>query len=81
MEFDPIVKFLQGKTILVTGATGFMSKVFVEKILRLQPWGFQYLRAQDEESALQRLNDEVRCCIGHQYIWSSQCFELWKEMS
>ncbi|KAL4295661.1 hypothetical protein GQ457_12G027500 [Hibiscus cannabinus] len=62
MEFDPIVKFLQGKTILVTGATGFLSKVFVEKILRLQPKVnklYLLLRAQDEESALQRLNDEI----------------------
>ncbi|KAL4296391.1 hypothetical protein GQ457_12G027440 [Hibiscus cannabinus] len=62
MEVDSIAKFLQGKIILVTGATGFLSKVFVEKILRLQPKVnklYLLLRAQDEESALQRLNDEI----------------------
>ncbi|KAK8683354.1 hypothetical protein V6N13_039416 [Hibiscus sabdariffa] len=62
MEFDRIAKFVQGKTILVTGATGFLSKVFVEKILRLQPKVnklYLLLRAQDEESALQRLIDEI----------------------
>ncbi|KAG8483491.1 hypothetical protein CXB51_023148 [Gossypium anomalum] len=37
MELDNAVKFFQGKTILITGATGFLAKVFVEKILRLQP--------------------------------------------
>ncbi|KAL4297027.1 hypothetical protein GQ457_12G027460 [Hibiscus cannabinus] len=63
MEFDPIAKFLQGKTILVTRATGFLSKVFVEKILRLQPKVnklYLLLRAQDEESAIQRLNEEKK---------------------
>ncbi|KAK8638356.1 hypothetical protein V6N13_136787 [Hibiscus sabdariffa] len=62
MEIDNVAKFLQGKTILVTGATGFLSKVFVENILRLQPKVnklYLLLRAQDQISAVQRLNDEL----------------------
>ncbi|KAL3687061.1 hypothetical protein R1sor_013370 [Riccia sorocarpa] len=32
-----IRKFLKDKSILITGATGFLGKVLVEKILRAQP--------------------------------------------
>ncbi|WRX28778.1 Fatty acyl-coenzyme A reductase [Theobroma cacao] len=62
MELDNVVKFLQGKTILVTGATGFLAKVFVEKILRLQPNVnklYLLLRAADTNSATKRLNGEI----------------------
>uniref|UniRef100_A0A0D3EDE1 Fatty acyl-CoA reductase n=1 Tax=Brassica oleracea var. oleracea TaxID=109376 RepID=A0A0D3EDE1_BRAOL len=31
------VKFLENKTLLVTGASGFLAKVFVERVLSLQP--------------------------------------------
>ncbi|XP_057954781.1 fatty acyl-CoA reductase 3-like [Malania oleifera] len=37
MEQGSIVHFLENKTILITGATGFLAKIFVEKILRIQP--------------------------------------------
>ncbi|KAI4313479.1 hypothetical protein L6164_026458 [Bauhinia variegata] len=37
MELGSVTHFLKGKTILVTGATGFLGKIFVEKILRVQP--------------------------------------------
>ncbi|EOA23870.1 hypothetical protein CARUB_v10017087mg [Capsella rubella] len=56
------VQFLQDKTILVTGVPGFLAKVFVEKILRLQPKVkklFLLLRAPDNESAMQRFHSEV----------------------
>ncbi|KAM7496912.1 hypothetical protein LguiA_021326 [Lonicera macranthoides] len=62
MELGSIVNFLENKTILVTGATGFLAKIFVEKILRVQPNVkklYLLLRAQDSKSALQRLNTEV----------------------
>ncbi|KAE8691708.1 Alcohol-forming fatty acyl-CoA reductase [Hibiscus syriacus] len=62
MEMDNVAKFLQGKTIFVTGATGFLAKVLVEKILRLQPDVnklYLLLRASDEKSATQRLYNEI----------------------
>ncbi|KAE8674870.1 putative fatty acyl-CoA reductase 5 [Hibiscus syriacus] len=62
MEMDNVAKFLRGKTILITGATGFLAKVLLEKILRLQPNVkklYLLLRASDDKSATQRLHDEI----------------------
>ncbi|KAM7528095.1 hypothetical protein LguiB_031505 [Lonicera macranthoides] len=62
MEVVNIVSFLENKTILVTGATGFLAKVLVEKILRIQPNVTKLLlllRTTDTKSAPQRLHDEV----------------------
>lgn len=62
MEFGSILPFLEGKTILVTGATGFLAKIFVEKILRVQPNVkklYLLLRAKDSESATQRFRNEI----------------------
>ncbi|XP_010535677.1 PREDICTED: fatty acyl-CoA reductase 1-like [Tarenaya hassleriana] len=56
------VQFLHNKTILVTGASGFLAKVFVEKILRVQPNVkklYLLVRAPDKEAAMQRLRSEV----------------------
>ncbi|PON84334.1 Fatty acyl-CoA reductase [Trema orientale] len=62
MELESVLKFLENKTILVTGATGFLAKIFVEKILRVQPNVkklYLLLRAADAKSATQRMNNEV----------------------
>ncbi|CAI8592894.1 unnamed protein product [Vicia faba] len=62
MEFGSILHFLEGRTILVTGATGFLAKIFVEKILRVQPNVKKFyllLRANDSESAAQRFRTEI----------------------
>ncbi|OAY38186.1 probable fatty acyl-CoA reductase 4 [Manihot esculenta] len=62
MGRESIVGFLENKTILVTGATGYLAKVFVEKILRVQPKVkklYLLLRASDANSAIERLNKEV----------------------
>ncbi|KAJ0266578.1 Fatty acyl-CoA reductase 1 [Hirschfeldia incana] len=56
------VQFLGNKTILITGAPGFLAKVLVEKILRLQPnvkKMYLLLRASDDKAAMQRLRTEV----------------------
>uniref|UniRef100_A0A1J3HA35 Fatty acyl-CoA reductase n=1 Tax=Noccaea caerulescens TaxID=107243 RepID=A0A1J3HA35_NOCCA len=56
------VQFLGNKTILITGAPGFLAKVLVEKILRLQPnvkKMYLLLRASDNKAAMQRLRSEV----------------------
>ncbi|RDX58129.1 Fatty acyl-CoA reductase 3, partial [Mucuna pruriens] len=62
MELGSILHFLQDKTILVTGATGFLAKVLLEKILRVQPNVKQLyllLRAADAKSASHRLHNEI----------------------
>ncbi|KAG6763074.1 hypothetical protein POTOM_033606 [Populus tomentosa] len=62
MELGSILQFLDNKTILVTGATGYLAKIFVEKILRVQPNVKKFyllLRAADAKSATERLRDEV----------------------
>ncbi|XP_009631061.1 alcohol-forming fatty acyl-CoA reductase-like isoform X2 [Nicotiana tomentosiformis] len=62
MELTSVLKFLENRTILVTGATGFLAKIFVEKILRVQPNVkklYLLLRAKDNKAALQRFNTEA----------------------
>lgn len=57
-----ILKFLKGKNLLVTGATGFLAKVMVEKILRVQPdVGQLYLLIQPQKNvtAEDRLKNNV----------------------
>ncbi|RWW16766.1 hypothetical protein GW17_00019339 [Ensete ventricosum] len=57
-----IAGFLEGKQLLVTGATGFLAKVLVEKILRIAPdVGKIYvlIKADDKEAAVKRLEFEV----------------------
>ncbi|KAI5388818.1 hypothetical protein KIW84_074469 [Lathyrus oleraceus] len=54
--------FFKGKTVLVTGATGFLAKVFVEKILRIQPEIqklYLLLRASNSDMAAHRLQNEI----------------------
>ncbi|KAJ9188693.1 hypothetical protein P3X46_000063 [Hevea brasiliensis] len=62
MEFGSILQFLENKTIFVTGVTGFLAKIFVEKILRVQPNVkklYLLLRASDATSASHRFHNEV----------------------
>lgn len=57
-----IVDFMKGKNFLITGATGFVAKVLVEKILRMQPDTgklFLIIRADDPASALKRLRNQI----------------------
>ncbi|XP_039155580.1 fatty acyl-CoA reductase 3-like [Eucalyptus grandis] len=57
-----IVQFFENKTILVTGATGFLAKIFVEKMLRIQPnvkKMYVLIRAMDKQAATQRLHEEL----------------------
>ncbi|KAF7823251.1 fatty acyl-CoA reductase 3-like [Senna tora] len=62
MELESILHFLHDKTILVTGAAGFLAKIFVEKVLRVQPNVkklYLLVRASDPKSASLRLNNEI----------------------
>ncbi|KAL1345566.1 hypothetical protein AAHE18_08G126900 [Arachis hypogaea] len=59
---NSVEEHFKGKTILVTGATGFLAKIFVEKILRVQPnikRLYLVVRASNPHVALQRLHSEV----------------------
>ncbi|XP_015953171.1 alcohol-forming fatty acyl-CoA reductase-like [Arachis duranensis] len=62
MELGSIVQFLEDKSILLTGATGFLAKIFVEKILRVQPNVkklYLLLRTTDTKSTEHRLHHEI----------------------
>ncbi|XP_074578397.1 fatty acyl-CoA reductase 3-like isoform X2 [Curcuma longa] len=63
MDSTRILEFLKGKSILITGSTGFLAKIFVEKLLRVQPEVkrlFLLIRAADAMStAGQRLQNEI----------------------
>ncbi|KAL6649285.1 hypothetical protein ACP70R_013509 [Stipagrostis hirtigluma subsp. patula] len=57
-----VVEFLGGKNFLITGGTGFLAKVLIEKILRTNPdVGKIYvlIKAKDSKAALKRLQNEV----------------------
>ncbi|KAK4790297.1 hypothetical protein SAY86_017601 [Trapa natans] len=60
-----IMKFLMGKTYLVTGATGLLAKAFVEKILRVAPSTrkiFLLVKAKGEAEAMKRIKNEMVDC-------------------
>ncbi|RZC50407.1 hypothetical protein C5167_018830 [Papaver somniferum] len=62
MESNGMIQSFENKSILVTGSTGFLSKLFVEKLLRVQPNVKQlYLlfRPADASSPTQRLHKDV----------------------
>ncbi|KAL9247303.1 hypothetical protein vseg_020747 [Gypsophila vaccaria] len=62
MESSSIIKFLENKSILVTGGAGFLAKIFAEKVLRTQPnvkKVYLLLRADDNKAASLRLQNEI----------------------
>ncbi|TQD85719.1 hypothetical protein C1H46_028771 [Malus baccata] len=81
-----IVKFLRGKGFFITGATGFLAKVLIEKILRTAPDVgkiFLLIKAKNKEAAMERLkteiiNAELFKCLRQTYGKSYQSFMLSK---
>ncbi|EAZ07989.1 hypothetical protein OsI_30251 [Oryza sativa Indica Group] len=62
LDAERIIEYFKGKSILITGATGFLGKILVEKILRVQPDVkkiYLLVRAIDQASANQRVQSEV----------------------
>ncbi|KAI3832404.1 hypothetical protein MKW92_004633 [Papaver armeniacum] len=62
MELNGIARSLENKIIFITGSTGYLSKLFVEKLLRVQPnvkHLFLLLRPADAFSPAQRLHKDV----------------------
>ncbi len=58
-----LLHFLQGSSIFITGATGFLAKVLVEKVLRVQPdVGSIYLLIKPKQgsTAQQRLQQMLQ---------------------
>ncbi|GMN55961.1 hypothetical protein TIFTF001_025080 [Ficus carica] len=57
-----ILHFLRGKSFFITGATGFLAKVLIEKILRTVPDVgkiFLLIKAKNKEAAMGRLKNEI----------------------
>ncbi|KAL0321757.1 UNVERIFIED_CONTAM: Fatty acyl-CoA reductase 2 [Sesamum calycinum] len=56
-----ILNFFQGKNIFITGATGFLGKALVEKLLRSTAVGKIYvlIKAEDKAAAFDRLRTEI----------------------
>ncbi|KAH9602293.1 hypothetical protein KSS87_012971 [Heliosperma pusillum] len=57
-----IVKFLKGKVFFITGATGFLAKVLIEKLLRTEPCVgkiYVLIQAKSREAAQKRLKNEI----------------------
>ncbi|XP_010559060.1 PREDICTED: fatty acyl-CoA reductase 6, chloroplastic-like [Tarenaya hassleriana] len=53
---------MKGKSFFITGATGFLAKAFIEKLLRATPETgkiFLLMKADDQEAARKRLHDEI----------------------
>ncbi|XP_071912461.1 fatty acyl-CoA reductase 2, chloroplastic-like [Coffea arabica] len=81
-----ITNFLGGKTFLVTGATGFLGKVLVEKILRTAPDVHKIyilIKAKNKEVAIERVKNEIIEaelfeCLRQTYGKSYQAFMLSK---
>ncbi|OWM73674.1 hypothetical protein CDL15_Pgr026774 [Punica granatum] len=62
MKLESPLLFLEHRTILVTGAAGFLAKIFLEKVLRVQPDVkklYLLIRAEDDKLAKQRFQNEI----------------------
>jgi thioester reductase-like protein len=61
-----IVEFFKNKSIFITGATGFLGKVLIEKLLRSCPDVdkiFILIRHKKGSTPTQRLNELLNCKV------------------
>lgn len=61
-----VVEYYAGKNVLITGATGFMGKVLVEKLLRSCPEVkalYILVRPKAGQSMQQRVSDMMKCKV------------------
>lgn len=76
----PIQSFFCGKSALVTGASGFLGKVLVEKLLR-SCHGLDniycLIRSKDSESPQQRLEKVLEAPVWNEGIFT--CYDYVKE--
>ncbi|KAF3795301.1 Fatty acyl-CoA reductase 2 [Nymphaea thermarum] len=81
-----IVAFLRNKNMLITGTTGFLGKLLIEKILRSQPDVgklFLLIQGPNQEAVIERLkkeimNDELFKCLKRIHGSSYEAFMLSK---
>ena len=72
---DSIPAFYTDRALFITGATGFMGKVLVEKLLRSCPAVrklYLLVRPKKGQSPQQRVEDFLNCKVGHivlLYYW------------
>ncbi|XP_014858169.1 PREDICTED: fatty acyl-CoA reductase 1-like [Poecilia mexicana] len=72
-----IPEYYAGKSVLITGATGFMGKVLVEKLLRSCPDVkalYILVRPKAGQSMKQRVSDMMKCKVTE--LRSGQCCRL-----
>ena len=65
-----IAEYYAGKSVLITGATGFMGKVLVEKLLRSCPEVkalYILVRPKAGQSMQQRVSDMMKCKVRARY--------------
>merc|ERR1719312_1249550 len=70
---SPVTKFYSGKTVFITGATGFMGKVLVEKLLRATNVKKIYLLIRSKKGVSSQ--DRLRDLLG------SKIFDVLRESS
>lgn len=67
-----IPEYYDGKSVLITGATGFMGKVLLEKLLRSCPGvktAYVLVRSKAGQAPRQRIADMVNCKVSGALFW------------
>lgn len=64
-ELNPLEEFYKNSSVLITGATGFLGSVLVEKLLRCFDIKKMYLliRSKNHESAKERIDKFVQLTV------------------
>ena len=68
MENNSVQKFYEGKTIFITGASGFMGKVLLEKLLYSCSDVKEVIilmRPKKEKTAIQRVGDLIKLPVNY----------------
>ena len=71
MEYSNIAEFYHGRSIFITGGTGFMGKVLVEKLLRSCP-GIDRIYLLMRASKGQSVECRLRGLIDNQVIFQTK---------
>lgn len=81
-----IPEYYEGKNVLITGATGFMGKVLLEKLLRSCPGvkaAYVLVRPKAGQAPDARIADMINCkvsycwkIVGHRGLFSQFCLSF-----